>query len=103
MRALLATGAVLGMAFSPVTAVAAPLDGSTPILCAINSLMECDSGDCERTTVEETKVPPFVRIDVQKKVLTSADGTRTSPITKVRRTGAGSCSRACRTFGSGGP
>jgi len=103
MRPLRPTGAVVGMAPSPVAAVAASLDGSVPILCAINALMECDGDDCERTTAEETKVPPFVRFDVQKKLLTSVDGTRTSPITKVRRTGAGSCSRACRTFGSGGP
>src|SRR5215470_3674227 len=87
MRALLATGAVVGMALAPVTAVAAPLDGSMPILCALNALMECDGDDCERTTAEETKVPPFVRFDVQKKLLTSVDGTRTSPITEVRRTG----------------
>ena len=87
MRALLATGAVVGIALSPVTAVAATLDGSVPLLCAINSLMECDGGDCERTTAEETKVPPFVRIDVQKKVLSSVDGTRTSPIVQVQRTG----------------
>ena len=87
MRALLATGAVLGMALLPVTAVAAPLDGSMPILCALNSLVECDGGDCERSTAEETKVPPFVRIDVQKKVLTTVDGTRTSPIAQVQRTG----------------
>jgi hypothetical protein len=86
MRALLVTGAVVGMALSPVTSVAAPLDGATPMLCALNSLVECDSGDCERTTAEETKVPPFVRIDVQKKVLTSADGSRTSPIAQVQRT-----------------
>jgi hypothetical protein len=75
------------MALSPVTAVAAPLDGSTPILCAINSLMECDGGACEHSTAEETKMPPFVRIDVQKKVLTSVDGARTSPIAQVQRTG----------------
>src|SRR5262245_8220804 len=37
MRALLATGAVVGMALSPVAAVAAPLDGSVPFLCAINT------------------------------------------------------------------
>jgi hypothetical protein len=85
MRALVATGAVVGMALSPVTAMAAPLDGSMPILCAVNSLMECDSGDCERTTAEETKVPPFVRIDLQKKVLTSVDGARTSPIAQLQR------------------
>jgi hypothetical protein len=89
MRALLATAALVGMTLWlwPVMAVAAPLDGSTPILCAVNSVTECEDGGCERVTAEESKVPPFVRIDVQKKILSSVDGARTSPITQVVRNG----------------
>jgi hypothetical protein len=87
MRALFATGALVGMALLPVAALAAPLDGSAPILCAVNSVMECEGGACERSTMEEVKVPPFVWFDVQKKVLSSVDGARTSPIAQVQRTG----------------
>ena len=84
MRSLLATGILIGMALllPPVMAGAAPLDGSVPILCAVNSVMECDDGSCERITAEETKIPSFVRIDVPKKILSSVDGARTSPITQ---------------------
>ena len=31
-------------------------------------------------------MPPFVRIDVQRRVLSSVDGARTSPITQTHRT-----------------
>ena len=86
MRALLATGAVLALALSPSTIVAAPLDGSAPILCAVNAVMECESGNCERSSAEETKLPPFVRIDVPRRLLSSVDGARTSPIAQTQRT-----------------
>lgn len=85
MRALLAAGAVVGMVLSPLTITAAPLDGSTPILCAVHSVMECESGNCERSSGEEAQVPPFVRIDFQRRLLTSVDGARTSPIDQTQR------------------
>ena len=31
-------------------------------------------------------MPPFVRIDVQKRLLSSVDGARTSPISQMNRT-----------------
>jgi hypothetical protein len=66
---------------------AAPLDGSAPMLCALNSVVECSRlGDCERTTPEDARVPTFLRINVQQRLLTSVDGTRTSPIAAVQRT-----------------
>jgi len=86
MRALLASGALVGLALSPSTVVAAPLDGSTPMLCAVHSVTDCDGDGCEKSTAEETQVPPFVRIDVQKRLLSSVDGARTSPITQSNRT-----------------
>ena len=51
----------------PGTAPAAPMDGSAPMLCALS-------------------VPPFVRINVPQRILSSVDGARTSPITSVQRT-----------------
>ena len=50
----------------PGTAPAA-MDGSAPMLCALS-------------------VPPFVRINVPQRILSSVDGARTSPITSVQRT-----------------
>ena len=87
MRVLLVTGAVVGMVLSPLAAHAAPLDGSTPILCAVNSVTDCDSGDCERTSATDAQVPSFVRVDIQRRVLTSVDGARTSPIAQTQRVG----------------
>ena len=86
MRALLASGALVGVALFPWAAVAAPLDGSMPMLCAVHQLMDCEADNCERTSVEEAQVPPFVRIDVQKRLLSSVDGARTSPISQMNRT-----------------
>lgn len=88
MKALLAA-VILGIAglLPPMSASAAPLDGSAPILCALNSVVECARrGDCERSNTDDAQVPPFVQIDVPKKLLRSVDGTRTSPITSVNRT-----------------
>jgi hypothetical protein len=65
---------------------AAPLDSSTPILCALNSVTECARrGNCERTNSEDAEIPSFVQINVPKKVLSTVDGKRTSPITSVNR------------------
>ena len=50
----------------PGTAPAA-MDGSAPMLCALS-------------------VPPFVRINVPQRILSSVDGARTSPTTSVQRT-----------------
>ena len=86
MRALLASCALAGMALVPWTAVAAPLDGSAPMLCAVHQVLDCEADNCERTSAEEAQVPPFVRIDVQRRVLSSVDGARTSPITQTNRT-----------------
>ena len=88
MRAL---GAVIvtliGFAMLPATAPAAPMDGSAPMLCALSSVVECSrKGECERSSAEDAGVPPFVRINVQQRVLSSVDGARTSPTTSVQRT-----------------
>jgi len=86
MRALFATGALVGLGLLASTALAAPLDGTVPMLCALNSVVECGRrGDCERSTAEDAQVPPFVRIDVGKRLLSSVDGARTTPIVSVQR------------------
>ena len=87
MRTVLVTGALAGLAVLPSAAPAAPMDGSVPMLCAVNSVVECTRrGDCERSTAEDAQVPAFVRIDAGKRVLSSVDGARTSPIASVQRT-----------------
>ena len=91
MRAFLASCALVscalvGMALAPEAAVAAPLDGSAPMLCAVHQVLDCEADNCERTSAEDAKIPPFVRIDVQRRLLSSVDGARTSAISQTNRT-----------------
>jgi hypothetical protein len=80
-------GALIGFAMLPATAPAAPMDGSAPMLCAVSSVVECSrKGECERSTLEDAGVPPFVRVNVPQRILSSVDGARTSPITTIQRT-----------------
>ncbi len=69
-----------GLGTLPATVVAAPMDGSAPLLCALSSVVECArGGSCDRSTTEDAQVPPFVRINVQQRLLSSVDGGRTRP------------------------
>ena len=78
-------GILAGPGMLPAATDAAPMDGSTPLLCALSSVVECArGGSCDRSSTDEAQVPPFVRIDVQQKMLSSVDGARTSPITAVQ-------------------
>lgn len=89
MRALFATfviGILMGLGMLPPAVAAAPMDGSTPLLCALSSVVECArGGSCDRSTTEEAQVPPFLRINVQQRLLSTVDGSRTSPIASVQR------------------
>ena len=77
---------LVGLGLALPVAVAAPMDGSAPILCAVNAVTECSrGGDCERSSADEAEVPSFIRINVAQKQLQSVDGARTSPITTFQR------------------
>lgn len=80
-------GALMGIAMFAATALAAPMDGSAPMLCGLSSVVECSrKGECERSSADEAQVPPFVRVNIPQRILSSVDGARTSPITAVQRT-----------------
>ena len=86
MTRLIAIGAVVGLGVLPSAVLGAPLDGSAPMLCALNSVMECTrKGDCERINAEDAGIPPFIRVNVPQRQLGSLDGARTSPIVNVQR------------------
>ena len=88
MRMLFGIGVfvLVGLGSMPSVAVGAPMDGSVPILCAINTVTECTRrGDCERSSADEAEVPGFIRINIAQKQLQSVDGARTSPIAAVQR------------------
>jgi len=67
--------AVLG-AGAPGVALAAELDGSAPILCAVMAVTECDRwGACEPAEPGSAGLPPFVRVNVGQKALEATDGS----------------------------
>jgi hypothetical protein len=84
MRAAIGIVVLAALGLPPGVSAAA-LDGSVPMLCSIASVMECSSQDCERQTADGAEVPPFIWINVQQRLLRSADGARTSPIASVAR------------------
>src|SRR5215470_7523119 len=69
---------------TPAPALAAgPYDGSTPLLCTMMTVAECDrAGVCERRTPESKDLPIFIKVDTGKRTfsaLSNGDG-RTSEI-----------------------
>ena len=82
MRRLIVIGLVVAGSVGPFEAGAAvPFDGSTPLLCAVTEVQECEPGGaCQRRTPEAVNLTPFVRVDVKAKRLGSVDGSRTAPI-----------------------
>ena len=86
MRTVVVISVLVGSGMLPAAILAAPMDGSAPMLCALSSVTECSRlGDCERSTPEAAEVPPFVRVNVPQRVLSTIDGARTSPIASVQR------------------
>ena len=72
---LIALPALL-VAAVPTTASAA-FDGSTPLLCAITTVMECDgTGQCQRHgPAQHPDFPAFLRVNVGARSITAEDGS----------------------------
>jgi hypothetical protein len=69
----------------PYAASAGSIDGSSPCLCAITEAVECDSqGKCSEVESEEVNIPPFIKIDFEKKSLGRLDN-KDSKITAIKR------------------
>jgi len=86
---LLATGlALLALAIGAPTPAQAALDGSTPMLCAVSTVMECDAeGKCVRITPDvHPDFPSLLRLNVPQRTITAGgpDG-RKSEIKAVTR------------------
>jgi hypothetical protein len=78
--------ASFALGVSPPPTAAAPFDGSAPMLCAVVTVMDCDTkGECSRRTPEEVNLPTFVRVDVPGRALASPDGKRTAEVKTVTR------------------
>jgi len=64
---------------APASVSAGQFDGSKPFLCAMTTIMECDSsGQCERRTHEAASAPMFLRVDVGTQVLTAGPNRKTT-------------------------
>jgi hypothetical protein len=62
--------------FAPGAALAADMDGTAPILCAVVTVTECDRwGVCESADPDVLGLPPFVRVNASKKTLEATDGS----------------------------
>ena len=87
---LLATGLVVLVLVigAPIAALAA-LDGSTPMLCAVSTVMECDAeGKCVRITPDHhPDFPSILRVNVPQRVIVGGGGPdgRKSEIKSVTR------------------
>lgn len=66
----------------PSVLLAATYDGSMPLLCAPNIILECEeTGDCHQHTVESANISPFVAINFEQKTMSdTANHSRTSMI-----------------------
>jgi hypothetical protein len=54
------------------------------LLCAPTIVLECrPDGTCPSTTPADADVPSFVKVDAERKEITTLDGKRTSPIKRV--------------------
>ena len=79
---LLRALSVVCLLLMPSSLIAAPYDGSMPLLCATMTVQECeDTGGCQRRTATSVGLPPFIVIDVNKKLIHAPDQDgRTSPL-----------------------
>jgi hypothetical protein len=78
--------ALVGLVALP-TAARAAFDGSAPLLCAINTIMECDdSGECHRHTAQQhPDFPSFLRVNVTERQITDAQRGRKAEIRSATR------------------
>jgi hypothetical protein len=67
---------LLAVVAAPSQAHGAVLDGSVPILCAPQSVLECDAAKgCERVAPDAVDLPSFVTVDVGRSSVDANDGS----------------------------
>ncbi len=85
MRAI---GLAVLMLTSATAASAASFDGSTPIECAIQTVMVCSTPSaCTRGSAAHAQLPETMAVDVAGRLLRSATSERTIRIVSVGRGG----------------
>ena len=79
--------AVLTLAAAYRSAEAADFDGSKPLLCSVINVSECTANDgCKKTTVENVRLPQFLKVDLAKKIVTPATPIEGRKPTQIERT-----------------
>ena len=68
------------------TASAASLDVSKPFLCAVNTIMECDSsGQCVRYTAEKhPDFPAFLRVNLGERTISNGSSVERPATTEIK-------------------
>ena len=90
---LLVTGsiAVLLLLSIPLAAPAGDFDGTKPLICSVNTVLECTPEDgCREVAPESVALPHFLKVDFEKKSVRPArdiDGNRNSDIKRMERLG----------------
>jgi hypothetical protein len=79
----------LCVGLAPYAVLAGTYDGSVPLLCAVLQVIECEAGtECQQGSAESVNLPPFVKVDVPRKMLSTTEAAaeqRTSPIRHVEQ------------------
>ena len=85
VRALIILTLALG---APFAAQGGDYDGSKTLLCTPTEAVSCaGAGECERATTEALDVPPFIKIDFGKKLLSGklkSGDERQTPIWNIK-------------------
>ena len=82
MRSIALVGTLVGLGLASSTFAAPSFDGSVPLICAVASMFDCTREEgCERQVPDEGD--ELWRINVEKRVVSTVDGSRSSPITAV--------------------
>ena len=75
----------LSICISPTSLFAGDFDGSKPLLCAIIETVECVQGsECQRGTAESVGIPQFLKINFERKTITSTAETGPIRTTKIK-------------------
>ena len=63
-----------------VTAIAADFDGSEPLMCPFDQVVECNAGSvCRAVTHESVDAPDFLKVDFRRKQVVSTTAGVDSP------------------------
>ena len=66
--------------------MAAPFDGSKPLVCAVQYVSQCDAGaDCINVTPESVSLPDLFIVDAGKKVIAATPESGSDRTTKIER------------------